>query len=77
MQTNTVARSSSSTKIFLVFCGKVCSDLGSTFAGSHSTVNEILGDHNVDKQMTDNRGDVSGDHTSSKRLTNDRFRSPI
>ena len=22
------------------------------------TVNEILGDHNVDKQMTDSRGDV-------------------
>ena len=22
-------------------------------------VNEILGDHNVDKQMTDSRGDVS------------------
>jgi hypothetical protein len=24
-------------------------------------VNEILGDHNVDKQMTDSRGDVRGD----------------
>lgn len=23
------------------------------------SVNEILGDHNVDKQMTDSRGDVS------------------
>jgi len=23
------------------------------------TVNEILGDHNVDKQMTDSRGDVN------------------
>ena len=22
------------------------------------TVNEVLGDHNVDKQMTDSRGDV-------------------
>jgi D-3-phosphoglycerate dehydrogenase len=24
-----------------------------------ATVNEILGDHNVDKQMTDSRGDVA------------------
>jgi hypothetical protein len=24
-------------------------------------VNEVLGDHNVDKQMTDSRGEVSGD----------------
>ena len=24
-----------------------------------ATVNEILGDHNVDKQMTDSKGDVS------------------
>ena len=23
-----------------------------------ATVNEVLGDHNVDKQMTDSRGDV-------------------
>jgi len=27
-------------------------------------VNEVLGDHNVDKQMTDSRGEVCKDHTS-------------
>ena len=27
--------------------------------GSVSLVNQILGDHNVDKQMTDSRGDVA------------------
>lgn len=41
-----------------------------------STVNEILGDHNVDKQISDSKGDVSV-HSSSfvnPILTVDRLR---
>ena len=33
------------------------------------TVNEILGDHNVDKQITDNKGDVRDCYVILKTLT--------
>jgi hypothetical protein len=32
-------------------------------------VNEILGDHNVDKQMTDSRGDVSTRISENRKIT--------
>jgi D-3-phosphoglycerate dehydrogenase len=48
----------------LEFCEKVWLD--QLFSGvfvvlTFDIVNEILGDHNVDKQMTDSRGDVCHD----------------
>jgi D-3-phosphoglycerate dehydrogenase len=44
-----------------VFCGKVISveEYVVTALTNLIVVNEILGDHNVDKQMTDSRGDVA------------------
>ena len=40
-------------------------------------VNEILGDHNVDKQMTDSRGDVSPCNRLTKIEMLNLFRLPI
>jgi len=42
----------------LVSCGKVPGDSSLACQELIILVNEILGDHNVDKQMTDNKGEV-------------------
>ena len=38
------------------------------------SVNAILGDHNVDKQMTDSRGEVGADHLETKCIIDGIFR---
>lgn len=60
----TTSRSSTSITMFPV-CLKGVRDVQESikYGTDISLVNEILGDHNVDKQITDNKGDVSCWHS--------------
>lgn len=44
-------------------------EAGNLQASLTCTVNAILGDHNVDKQMTDSRGEVRMDHARTRSDT--------